>query len=113
MYLLVHVLLKVLDLQSRYKSDKRFVLDERFIDDKDETKEEKEGAESIEEDIELQQKDEKEKQLNILQDVLGVAIKTSRNDDASSKKKSKYDITLYLKGLFIIAFQNTKNTYYI
>lgn len=74
---LVYVLLKVLDLQSRYKSDKRFVLDEKFIED--EAEEDCDGEENIE--------DEKTRQLNILQNVLGVAVKTSTNRDADKKTK--------------------------
>ncbi|XP_026321007.1 probable RNA-binding protein CG14230 isoform X2 [Hyposmocoma kahamanoa] len=67
---------KVLDLQSRYKSDKRFVLDEKFIED--EAEEDCDGVENI--------VDEKTRQLNILQNVLGVAVKTSTNKDADNKK---------------------------
>ncbi|KAG6456786.1 hypothetical protein O3G_MSEX009939 [Manduca sexta] len=78
---------KVLDLQSRYKSDKRFILDERFIDgDQSETEEQKEEEN---EEIELEQVDEKKKQLNILQDVLGVAIKTKIRDQDNAKSKTK------------------------
>ncbi|KAM3963179.1 nucleolar protein 8 [Aphomia sociella] len=88
---------KVLDLQSRYKTDKRFTLDERFIEDEpDEYNETNNVEESIENDDEavaVGQIDEKAKQLNILQDVLGVAIKsrhTQPNDPKDNKKtKSK------------------------
>lgn len=73
---LVCVLLKVLDLQSRYKSDKRFVLDEKFIEDA--VEEDVDGVENI--------IDEKTRQLNILQNVLGVAVKTSRNKESNVKK---------------------------
>lgn len=77
---LVYVLLKVFDLQSRYKSDKRFVLDERFVEDEAED----EGHDD--EQVELEQIDEKTRQLNILQNVLGVAVKSNTNKDADHKK---------------------------
>lgn len=73
---LVCVLLKVLDLQSRYKSDKRFVLDEKFIEEEAE-----EDCDTVENVV-----DEKTRQLNILQNVLGVAIKNSTNKNADNKK---------------------------
>ncbi|CAG5048915.1 unnamed protein product [Parnassius apollo] len=72
---------KVLDLQSRYKSDKRFVLDERFIDDYGS---DHESTVDHNEGVDLEQTDEKSKQLNILQDVLGVSIK--RNNFKSTQK---------------------------
>ncbi|CAF4808380.1 unnamed protein product [Pieris macdunnoughi] len=72
---------KVLDLQSKYKTDKRFVLDERFAE---ESNEEDDNIENIE----LNQADEKATQLNILQNVLGVPIKT-RQHDPSNKVKAK------------------------
>lgn len=63
-------------MQSRYKSDKRFVLDEKFIE------------EEAEEDCDVVENivDEKTRQLNILQNVLGVAVKTSSNKDVDDKK---------------------------
>lgn len=63
-------------MQSRYKSDKRFVLDEKFIE------------EEAEEDCDVVENivDEKTRQLNILQNVLGVAVKTSLNKDVDDKK---------------------------
>ncbi|XP_063540550.1 nucleolar protein 8 [Cydia strobilella] len=79
---------KVLDLQSRYKSDKRFVLDERFIED-DQTEDE---AEEINRDrdpsepVEGTQGDEKTKQIKILEDVLGVAIITHASKPDKDKK---------------------------
>ncbi|CAB3234921.1 unnamed protein product [Arctia plantaginis] len=76
---------KVLDLQSRYKSDKRFTLDERFMDDEANSDE----KQSENEEVELGPADEKAKQLNILQDVLGVTLKTRDNDSDSKKIKPK------------------------
>lgn len=95
---LVKTIFKVLDLQSRYKSDKRFVLDERFIEDgesdedekSDKDKDERESKEEKSEDddrIELNEVDAKTKQLNILQDVLGIAIKTKPVQSESRKTK--------------------------
>ncbi|XP_041984970.1 probable RNA-binding protein CG14230 [Aricia agestis] len=71
---------KVLELQSRYKADKRFTLDERFVDD------ESDNDNQGEEAVDLGQVDEKSKQLNILQDVLGVTIKTKSSDDKDKMK---------------------------
>lgn len=76
---------KILELQSKYKSDSRFILDKRFVDDD-------EDEEQNEDQIEVGREDEKIKQLNILQDVLGVTIKSksiefqNMND---GKKKAK------------------------
>lgn len=82
----------MLELQSRYKSDKRFVLDERFIEDyQDEAVPNNET--SIQEPVELGTTDEKIKQLNILQDLLGVPIKSTSNKPHNvlvDNKKSKY-----------------------
>ncbi|XP_059060755.1 probable RNA-binding protein CG14230 isoform X2 [Achroia grisella] len=86
---------KVLDLQSKYKSDKRFTLDERFIEGEQSDIEIDKQQQNIEEDeaVAVVQIDEKAKQLNILQDVLGVTIKsyhTQPNDSKDNKKnKSK------------------------
>ncbi|XP_026763099.2 probable RNA-binding protein CG14230 [Galleria mellonella] len=84
---------KVLDLQSRYKTDKRFILDERFIEDEQLDMENEQQTIEDDEAIAAVQTDEKVKQLNILQDVLGVAIKshhTQPNDPKDNKKiKSK------------------------
>ncbi|XP_028031223.1 nucleolar protein 8 [Bombyx mandarina] len=73
----------VLDLQSRYKSDKRFTLDERFVDD------ETIGDKTKDEEVELSQVDEKTKQLNILQNVLGVTLKSKEPEQDSQKTKPK------------------------
>lgn len=76
---------KVLDLQSRYKSDKRFTLDERFIDD-DEDEEPENKQSNTTEEVELGTEDEKAKQMNILQDVLGVTFKTKYSENNDNKK---------------------------
>lgn len=70
-------------MQSRYKSDKRFILDERFIEEDPEDR--KSPKKDYHDAVEIGDADEKTKQLNILQDVLGVAIKT-RNKDLDGKK---------------------------
>ncbi|XP_061720360.1 nucleolar protein 8 [Cydia pomonella] len=79
---------KVLDLQSRYKSDKRFVLDERFIED-DQTEDEAaevDGDRDPSEPVQGTQGDEKTKQIKILEDVLGVAIQPHTNKPDKDKK---------------------------
>ncbi|KAL4701996.1 hypothetical protein ACJJTC_010924 [Scirpophaga incertulas] len=77
---------KVLDLQSKYKSDKRFILDERFVEDGPE-----EVEKTIMEDdtIDLGNADEKTKQLNILEDLLGVPLKTKTDKTENQKTKPK------------------------
>ena len=75
-------------MQSRYKSDKRFTLDERFIDDDDEVEEETSQKQSYNNEvIELGTADEKAKQMNILQDVLGVTIRQRFTENDSKKSK--------------------------
>lgn len=76
---------KVLDLQSRYKSDKRFTLDERFIEEDNANGEE--AAPEENETVELEQKDEKNKQLDILQDVLGITLKRKLPEEDYNKNK--------------------------
>lgn len=84
------MLLKVLELQSRYKSDKRFKLDERFVDDNDRPL--GAGAEAeADESVDVSQADEKARQFNILQDVLGIPAHSfvSRHELKNDKKKIK------------------------
>ncbi|KOB75649.1 50kDa lectin [Operophtera brumata] len=76
---------KVLDLQSRYKSDKRFTLDERFVEAENSEEEQGEAVENVE----LEQKDEKNKQLDILQDVLGITLKRRVLLDDNTRNKPK------------------------
>ncbi|XP_032519676.2 nucleolar protein 8 [Danaus plexippus] len=75
---------KVLDLQSTYKADKRFVLDERFVEDESASDTE---AGHAEENVEIGQADEKSKQLDILQNLLGVTIKTKQPELANRTKQ--------------------------
>lgn len=72
-------------MQSRYKADKRFVLDERFIED--DKSDDENHTEEKDEGVELGQADEKYKQLNILQDVLGVPIKVKPPQDTTKPTK--------------------------
>lgn len=76
-------------MQSRYKSDKRFTLDERFIDDEDDGEQEETNQDpsNNNEEVELSTADEKAKQMNILQDVLGVTIKQRFTENDSKKSK--------------------------
>ncbi|KAJ2948429.1 hypothetical protein O0L34_g7672 [Tuta absoluta] len=81
---------KVLELQSRYKSDKRFTLDERFIENEHDETEIKDLEDNENEYVEMGPEDEKNKQLDILQDVLGVAIRRPTQEQVNNKKiKSK------------------------
>ncbi|CAG9563942.1 unnamed protein product [Danaus chrysippus] len=75
---------KVLDLQSTYKADKRFVLDERFVED--ESGSDAEAAHQ-DENVEIGQADEKSKQLDILQNLLGVTIKTKQTEVVNKTKQ--------------------------
>lgn len=79
-------MLKVLDLQSRYKSDKRFTLDERFVEDNQSEEENTNTEHNEDNNVELGQIDEKTKQLNILQDVLGFSIKSKTSEQINNKK---------------------------
>lgn len=72
-------------MQSRYKSDKRFTLDERFIEEEKSDNEKDQGEEI--ENVDLEQKDEKNKQLDILQDVLGITLKRRMPQDDNMKNK--------------------------
>ncbi|KAG7301507.1 hypothetical protein JYU34_014474 [Plutella xylostella] len=88
---------KVLELQSKFKSDKRFVMDKRFIDnDEDDDDEDQQAAvnghQEQDDEITVGQSDEKAKQLNILQDVLGIAIKSHSSDPDKEKKKSRSNL---------------------
>jgi nucleolar protein 8 len=66
------------ELQARYKNDKRFKLDERFIEDKNE---DFEGINNDQDTSRLQ--DEKKKQIDILNQVLGTRVK--RKDFSSQE----------------------------
>jgi hypothetical protein len=70
---------QLLELQSQFASDKRFALDERFYES-DEVLDDSYGTVKIAADAE----DERRRQLEILQDVLGHQIHTKDN------KKDKY-----------------------
>lgn len=72
-------------MQSRYKSDKRFTLDERFIEDEEEGNNDEQNYDN--EEVELGTADEKAKQMNILQDVLGVTIRQRFTDTDNKKNK--------------------------
>lgn len=72
-------------MQSRYKSDKRFTLDERFIEDEEEENNDRQGNDN--EEVELSTADEKAKQMNILQDVLGVTIRQRFTETDNKKSK--------------------------
>ncbi|XP_014365898.2 probable RNA-binding protein CG14230 [Papilio machaon] len=85
---------KVLDLQSRFKSDKRFTLDERFIDDQSDDEKNEENDTVNDDRVDVGQVDEKSKQLNILQDVLGVTIK-AHNSEHAQKTKPKLGMLRY------------------
>lgn len=72
-------------MQSRYKSDKRFTLDERFIEDEEEGNNGEQNYDN--EEVELGTADEKAKQMNILQDVLGVTIRQRYTETDNKKNK--------------------------
>ncbi|XP_031788053.1 probable RNA-binding protein CG14230 isoform X1 [Nasonia vitripennis] len=81
---------KLLKLQTNIGNDKRFVLDERFVDDEDKKEE---STQNNVDDVE----DEKKWQLDILGNVLGKSIKLPTADSSDTvKKKNKmirYDPT--------------------
>ncbi|XP_077288119.1 putative RNA-binding protein CG14230 [Arctopsyche grandis] len=74
---------KLLELQSRYQSDKRFVLDERFLDVDDKNDLEMENND----EIDAINDDEKLKQFQILQGIVGDSkVISIRTENANSKK---------------------------
>lgn len=73
---------KLLQLQSKFKNDGRFTLNERFLED-EEDKDEKE-VDINDEEITIEQ--EKEKQFGILQEVLGMKI-TNKPENMKSKQQ--------------------------
>lgn len=60
----------MLELQTRYKNDKRFVLDSRFLD---ENNEENETGNSLENE-EISMEEEKKKEYDILEQILGKKV---------------------------------------
>ncbi|XP_044266050.1 probable RNA-binding protein CG14230 [Tribolium madens] len=78
---------QLFELQSRYKGDKRFALDERFVDNN----EEEENASKVECSLE----EEKKHELNILEQVLGTKIRTRdvkvQEDSSKKKRMLRYD----------------------
>ncbi|XP_076268324.1 putative RNA-binding protein CG14230 isoform X2 [Rhynchophorus ferrugineus] len=85
---------KLLELQSKYKNDKRFKLDERFIEDKDQD-EAMETEPNLEEALEA----EKDTQLKILEEVIGKKVRreqtveTKNSDSAKRKTMRRFDPT--------------------
>ncbi|CAH1109780.1 unnamed protein product [Psylliodes chrysocephalus] len=76
---------KLLELQSKYKNDKRFTLNEKFLDDNiTECQENLISQENID-DISLEE--EKKKEYEILEEVLGKKIIPKEDRQAPSKKK--------------------------
>ncbi|KAJ8910786.1 hypothetical protein NQ315_015127, partial [Exocentrus adspersus] len=76
---------KLLELQTRYKNDKRFTLDARFL----ESEEQNESNFHSEDPEELSLLEEKEKEYEILGDILGkrVSSKLKHKTDSKSEKK--------------------------
>lgn len=66
-----------MQLQSRFKNDIRFTLDSRFMDNDD-------GQEMVYEDSE---EDEKKKQLDILESVLGHKVVNQKSKDVEEKER--------------------------
>ncbi|CAH1163914.1 unnamed protein product [Phaedon cochleariae] len=91
---------KLLQLESRYKNDKRFALDSRFLNEQEETERQVDG-----EDDEITLEEEKKKEYEILEQVLGKKInpkpkliekdgqrKTMLRFDPTQPEHSKYEI---------------------
>lgn len=66
---------KLLQLQSRFKNDKRFVMNEMFLEN-----------DGVEENEISEPEDEKQKQLSILEEVLGKKITTTKPKDEKQKQ---------------------------
>ncbi|XP_049788063.1 probable RNA-binding protein CG14230 isoform X1 [Schistocerca cancellata] len=78
---------KLLELQSKYANDKRFTLDERFYESDDDEA-------SVEPDKVVEFQDEKKRQLNILQDVLGDTahvLPEKREKPSNSRSMLRFD----------------------
>lgn len=77
---------KLLQLQSRFKNDKRFTMDAKFLEDENECSDEKgQNLKTVEDST---NNEEKQMQFQILQEVLGVQIsKPSVNKESLNKKK--------------------------
>nr|XP_023016881.1 nucleolar protein 8 [Leptinotarsa decemlineata] len=73
---------KLLELQSRYKNDKRFNLDSRFLEPDD-----TEMKEVHEEDEDISLVEEKNKEYEILEKVLGKRVQKMQNQTESQQKK--------------------------
>lgn len=68
---------KLLELQSRFTNDKRFTMDSRFYDEGDDGDQAENNADGD---------DEKQKQLDILESVLGQKLKKIPRDDNDKNK---------------------------
>ncbi|KRT78311.1 hypothetical protein AMK59_8187, partial [Oryctes borbonicus] len=84
---------KLMELQLKFKNDKRFTMDERFLED-DQISENEEHATSPELRNEVQDEvevtaEEKQKELSILEEVLGKKLRKNKDDGVSTKKPSK------------------------
>jgi len=77
---------KLMELQSRFKNDKRFTMDARFLEDQSDEEAEN-GKNETQEDQEVSYENEKEKQLDILEQVLGQKISRKPADKKSNDSK--------------------------
>lgn len=77
---------KLLELQSRFTSDKRFTLDSRFLD----TQEQVEEIETNE----ITEDDEKQKQFEILESVLGQKVVGKKPKEIENKESNKLHKTM-------------------
>ncbi|XP_018579304.1 probable RNA-binding protein CG14230 isoform X2 [Anoplophora glabripennis] len=75
---------KLLELQTRYKNDKRFVLDSRFLD---ENGDEKEADDHLENKEEVSLEDEKKKEYQILEQILGKKVVPKQKAESGSQRK--------------------------
>nr|XP_022911769.1 probable RNA-binding protein CG14230 [Onthophagus taurus] len=83
---------KLLELQSKYKNDKRFMLDERFLEDNDNLNSDNEDVvrkDVVENDLVQEKQDD----LTVLEEILGTKINRDKEKVKKSSKKSmvRYD----------------------
>ncbi|CAG9863184.1 unnamed protein product [Phyllotreta striolata] len=80
---------KLLELQSKFKNDKRFTLDERFLENNEAESVEVAPNQEANEDVPIEE--EKKREYEILEQVLGKKIAPKEKHEPSKKKMLRFD----------------------